>query len=68
MDSNLETVINKKISCEKSQIKQLKEKSVFYIVNFFSVVQVPKLMPLKGTLRKISGQNISLRIPIRIRI
>jgi hypothetical protein len=42
-DSDPDTVVERK-SCEKSQIKHLKEKKImfFYSKNFFSDVQVPE--------------------------
>jgi hypothetical protein len=45
-------------------------KKIFLLQNFFSVVQVQRthIKVMKGTILKISGQDINLGIRIRIRI
>jgi hypothetical protein len=67
MDLDPDTVVIK-FFWDKSQIENLKVKKVFFYWNtFFSVLQVPEHIckQWEALFRKVSGQNIILRIRIR---
>jgi hypothetical protein len=64
----IQTLLKNENLCEKSKIKHLKEKN-YWKKKFFFGVQVPEHIwkQLEAPFRKNWGQNISLRIRIRIR-